>query len=271
MITSVFRTVRFKVKNAALQQACKAQCLASKNLKNSGLFVVRNVLSSFDAETKQLKAELNDHQVEVLGFVNQSIDIINERRTDKNHLKAIQLQALTEAHAKGAITQQQFDEQSKKLKPGKLFVRLDAKASAKDAWSILDDTVLDQVLRNRVDNLGQMPFRALPAKASEQVRKQISAEYSSWIESLKSFKGDGANHTGRPRMPGYMGKNDLNPVKYFAGVLGADKLPTLKDRALFLDYAKTQALPDESMKAYQDFDLGKAREMLRNQLVKVRK
>ena len=158
MITSVFRTVRFKVKNAALQQACKAQCLASKNLKNSGLFVVRNVLSSFDAETKQLKAELNDHQVEVLGFVNQSIDIINERRTDKNHLKAIQLQALTEAHAKGAITQQQFDEQSKKLKPGKLFVRLDAKASAKDAWSILDDTVLDQVLRNRVDNLGQMPF-----------------------------------------------------------------------------------------------------------------
>ena len=72
-------------------------------------------------------------------------------------------------------------------------------------------------------------------------------------------------------MPGYMGKNDLNPVKYFAGVLGADKLPTLKDRALFLDYAKTQALPDESMKAYQDFDLGKAREMLRNQLVKVRK
>jgi len=37
-----------------------------------------------------------------------------------------------------------------------------------------------------VDNLGQIPFRALPAKASEQVRKQISAEYASWLTFRRS-------------------------------------------------------------------------------------
>ena len=58
--------------------------LASKNLKNVGLFLIRNVLSCLDQDTNTLKKELNLNQIEVLSYVNESIEIINDRRSSKN-------------------------------------------------------------------------------------------------------------------------------------------------------------------------------------------
>jgi len=96
-------------------------CLASKNLKNTGTFLIRNVLSCVDSETKTLKKNLNENQKEVLSFVNESIRIINEKRIVKNVDKQEKLNALQASLEKQDINQIEFNEQIKKLKPGKLF------------------------------------------------------------------------------------------------------------------------------------------------------
>ena len=56
-------------------------------------------------------------------------------------------------------------------------------------WAILDDGLLDKLLRTRTGQNGNVPFEALPAKASEPVRKQISAEFKSWTKSPKFVAG----------------------------------------------------------------------------------
>jgi putative transposase len=268
MFVKVYRTARIKIEDQAFKEACLAQCLASKNLKNTGVFLVRNVLSCLDQETRNLKADLNTNQIEVLSYFNQSIRITNENRLVKNLDKQSKLTTLELLLAKGDVSKEEFDEQVKKLKPSKIFAEINAASSPQDFWAVLDDTVLDQLLRYRKDNEGQTPFQALPAKASEQVRKQIGAGFKSWLASLAGFKKSPANFTGVPRMPGYMDKDGLNPVKYFAGALGKSHLPTIEDRALFMDYNKSCALTVEGFEAYKSFDLIKALDQLRNQLSK---
>ncbi len=61
MLIKVYRTTRYKIKESALEQACLALCLASKNLKNTGMFLIRNVLSSLDTQTNTLKTILNEN------------------------------------------------------------------------------------------------------------------------------------------------------------------------------------------------------------------
>ena len=243
-------------------------CLASKNLKNTGTFLIRNVLSCVDSETKTLKKNLNENQKEVLSFVNESIRIINEKRIVKNVDKQEKLNALQASLEKQDINQIEFNEQIKKLKPGKLFSEITENSGTGDFWAVLDDTVLDQLLRYRKDQNNETPFQVLPAKASEQVRKQISASFKSWLASLATFNQSPANYTGRPKMPGYMDKDGLNAVKFFAGSLGGKALPTIEDRALFLDYDKSTKLSEAGFQAYKNFDLIKVKEQLRNQLSK---
>ena len=171
-----------RIKDEAFKRACIAQCLASKNLKNTGLFLIRNIQSSFDQETKKLKPDLNANQIEVLSFYNRTLENINQTRVEKNLIKDQKRQTLESALSAGFLSQTDFDEQVKACKHGKLFSMLNEFSEAKDMWSILDDSVLDQLMRTRVDQNQQTPFQALPAKASEQVRKQISAESKAgWI------------------------------------------------------------------------------------------
>ena len=94
----------------------------SKFISNKSItFLIRNVLSCVDTETKTLKQDLNEHQREVLSFVNESIRIINEKRIVKNVDKQEKLNALQASLEKQDINQIEFNEQIKKLKPGKLF------------------------------------------------------------------------------------------------------------------------------------------------------
>ena len=61
----------------------------------------------------------------------------------------------------------------------------------------MDDRLPNKLMRTRLAQHGKIPFANLPAKASEQVRKQVQAEFKSWalaIESLREsperFEGD---------------------------------------------------------------------------------
>ena len=119
-------------------------------------------MSCLDQDTNTLKKELNLNQIEVLSYVNESIEIINDRRSSKNTEKEEKKVALEVAFTAKELTQERFDEQIKALKPGKLFSAITESSTDQDFWNVLDDTLLDQLLRYRKDEKGAVPFQALP-------------------------------------------------------------------------------------------------------------
>jgi len=161
MLIKVYRTTRYKIKESALEQACLALCLASKNLKNTGMFLIRNVLSSLDTQTNTLKTILNENQKEVINFFNLSVGLVNKRRIEKNILRAQEKIALEAKFTNKTIDQREFDEQVEKLKPRKIFKEINSCSTPSDFWAVLDDSILDQLTRFRKDNKDTFPFKAL--------------------------------------------------------------------------------------------------------------
>ena len=123
-------------------------------------------------------------------------------------------------------------------------------------WAVLDDGPLDKLMRASKDQSGNIPFEALPAKASEQVCKQISSEFKSWTRAIKSHRQSPEKFEGMPKMPSYMGKNGRMPVKFFAGAIGSKHFPSIAGRKLLTRF-EGSALAKEAFDAYAEFDLAK--------------
>jgi len=64
---------------------------------------------------------------------------------------------------------------------------------------------------------------AIPRKLSNQVWKQVTGSWSSWLKALKAYKQSPQNFKGRPKMPRY--NTGLNQVVYEKGALGRRGLP----------------------------------------------
>lgn len=59
---------------------------------------------------------------------------------------------------------------------------------------------------------------AIPRKVSNQVWKQVTGSWSSWLKGLKHYKQSPSDFMGRPKMPKY--NTSLNSVVYEKGALG---------------------------------------------------
>jgi putative transposase len=62
-------------------------------------------------------------------------------------------------------------------------------------------------------------FRALPAKVSQWVLKQVCAAFASYFSALAAWKADPSRFLGRPRLPKYLDKHGRNLLTYTLQVL----------------------------------------------------
>jgi len=58
------------------------------------------------------------------------------------------------------------------------------------------------------------PYRALPAKVSQWVLKQVCAAWDSYFAALSAWKADPSRFLGRPRLPKYLDKHGRNLLTY---------------------------------------------------------
>src|SRR6266540_5475957 len=58
------------------------------------------------------------------------------------------------------------------------------------------------------------PYRALPAKVSQWVLKQVCAAFNSYFAALATWKADPSRFLGRPRLPKYLDKQGRNLLTY---------------------------------------------------------
>src|SRR6266542_7030688 len=71
------------------------------------------------------------------------------------------------------------------------------------------------------------PYRALPAKVSQWVLKQVCAAWDSYSAALSAWKADPSRFLGRPRLPNYLHKQGRNLLTY---TLQAISRPLLRQR-----------------------------------------
>ena len=50
-------------------------------------------------------------------------------------------------------------------------------------------------------------FAGLPMQTAQQVLKDAVHDFKTWLDSLKKYKKDPSNYTGKPKMPGYCKSN----------------------------------------------------------------
>jgi hypothetical protein len=89
---------------------------------------------------------------------------------------------------------------------------------------------------------------------AQQVLKKLGENFSSYFQSLRSFNKSSQDMTGRPCLPGYLGKNErfvleiplANVHRYF---------PSIVKKSIPENYAETSLLSDEAKQAFGEYDV----------------
>lgn len=230
MIHYAHRAISRTVKEVLFKQALSSLTLQAKNLRNCLLFLIRNVALSFDLDEGTLKPDLTENHLRSLDLINEAVAAVNLMRTAK---------------AEAATA-----------KSGKIVEPKLLKVFGQGAvpFSVLDSTLLDTAMRLLVDDKGKVPCKELPAVMAQQVRKQVCEDFQSFFKANKAFAKNPKDFTGKPKMPGYLGKDDLATIHIPYAALGRH-LASIEDKELFTDFGKTTLLSKEAKEAYAKFDV----------------
>lgn len=213
----------------------------AKNLYNTGLFLIRQVLTAYEydkeLETSSRKSELQPIQKDVIDCFNSQVAKINEKRINKHPAQVKKAQGLGKAA------------------PELKLVASMNQVVSNPASIVLNPTVLDNAARewgSRAE--GGNVYRRLPGVMAQQVIKKLGENFSSYFQSLSRFNKSSQDMTGRPCLPGYLGKNErfvleiplANVHTYF---------PSIVKKSIPENYAETSLLSDEAKQAFGEYDV----------------
>ena len=245
-----------------------AMGLAGKNIANTTTFLIKQVLSSYrwqgaDVQLAYVRsATLHAFQQQVLDFLNTQIDQYNQEKAAKRNAKitaqAAKLSALP-------------PEEALKVKAIALFApvsRFDV-AITKDVHNqIFDGKFLYYVVQQWnaqqavINNVSVPDTQALPGAIAQNVVFDIRDDFINYFKAVKAYGINPSGFTGRPKEPGYLGKNSRKTLQVDMAQLHG-KLIVTRRPAYFLDYARTKPLPAVSLAAYQAVDVNAWIEALR--------
>lgn len=194
-----YRSLIIKLKQSEIYTVLDSCMLLTKNVYNTSLFLLHNLISSYtyDKENKtySLKEFLYNNKTDTLKLFNQSIDKLNQQRLNKYKTKLIS--------------------NNKELKEPKLLVNLTKNLSIKDFRSItLDKTLLEQVLKlkelnNKNTNKDNyIDYTKIPSIIAQYALQKAVNDISVHYKSLISYYKEKYKFTGQPKLPKYLDKNE---------------------------------------------------------------
>jgi hypothetical protein len=202
---SVQRTIVLKTRTGDHMRVCNALTHQSKNLYNTGLHAIRQVMTAYDWDgvtgVHTLKGDPHDEQRVVIDHLNRVITQINQDRVNSHPRKVSKAKDKFENDPKN---------QGRVFDPPKLKVLplLGTRMDTNPVFPVLDDTVLDNYLKTKPDETGQVVYRRMPAAMAQQARYRLQETIKGYWSALKRYSVDASGMTGRPAMPGYLDRND---------------------------------------------------------------
>ena len=238
----VTRTYSDELRAVDFNAAVDALQLQGKNIVNTTLYIIRNVLSALEADGS-LKATLVPQQQAIIAEVNLQVTRINAARRPR--------------HAAKLLKYEPGDKPVRPLKLLRAFGAADPAERAK-ALAILDLTLLDNVVRAHRDQDGFGVYGAVPASLAQYLIRRVIKSFKGYFETLASYKRTPGRFTGRPVLPGYLGRHERTTIGFTAQCLqktASCRFVDILGKPLYTDYAKTVMLSDARKAAFASFDL----------------
>jgi hypothetical protein len=186
-IDVMVRTIVIPMKDRQLRRVSKALCHEAKNLYNTTMFCIRQLISAYqwdeEAQVNRLKPNLHQNQIDAISAFNGAVEGVNVTRL------------------------------AKKGDAAKALPLFGAEVRDNLFSILLDRTVLDHVVKGHKDQHGVIIYRRLPASSSQQVVLSVIDVWKAAFEALKRYAQDPKNYTGKPRLPSYIETDGHFPLE----------------------------------------------------------
>jgi len=186
--------------------------LSAKNIKNSTLFIIKNIFTSYtynkELNTYTLKTHLHQNQLDIIHTVNQTINQLNSKLKAKYDIK---LNIYKQAKEK-------YEEENKYKEPKFIqFNEYTNEIDTKIYYQIINKTLLENVIKTKeLNNINYQDYSEVHSHLAQSVVQQVCDEYNYYFKALKEYfltkdkninQGEVNHFTGMPKEPQYKAKH----------------------------------------------------------------
>ena len=232
--------------------------LSAKNIKNSALFIINNIFSSYsynkDSDSYFLKNNLHDNQQEIFEIINSTINHLNKKlkiKFDQNMAKFI--------HQKEINTNTNNSNNPKIKEPQLVQFNLYSEIiDSKTYYQILDKSLLENVIKHKEKVKPEYKdYTIVHSHLAQSVLQKLCDEFSHYFKAVKKYSANKENFTGRPQQPNY--KSKTSAISFDISIQRFSKqgkiLAISKNHKVYKDYDKTKLIDKELINQFNSFNL----------------
>lgn len=242
--------------------------LSAKNIKNSTLFIIKNIFNSYtynkELKIYTLKSNLHTNQLEIISTVNQTITQLNVKLKSKYDSKLNLYNQLKEKHF-NSNNKEAFNEKEPKLIQ---FNNYNNEIDSKTYYQIINKSLLENVIKAKeLINKEFKDYTEIHSHLAQAVVQQVCDEYNYYFKALKEYfiehnnksnnNAENNNFTGMPKEPQYKAKNSKITFEVSTQRFNNNGTVLLigKTHKLYKDYAKKELIKPEIIEQFNQFNL----------------
>lgn len=242
--------------------------LSAKNIKNSTLFIIKNIFNSYtynkDLNHYQLKDNLHTNQLDILNTVNQTIITLNAKLKSKYNSKLNLFNQLKAEHLNSG-NKEEFKEKQPKLIQ---FNQYSSNIDSKTYYQIINKSLLENVIKTKeLMNKKFIDYGEVHSHLAQAVVQQVCDEYNYYFKDLKEYfiqhkdktiNNSQSNHfTGLPKEPQYKAKQSKITFEVSKQRFNNNGTVLIigKNHKLYKDYAKKELLNNHIIEKFNSFNL----------------
>lgn len=210
-----FRTYQFRIhKNNPFFSYCDTICFGTKNMYNTSLYTIRQVMSVF------WKLELQNTQTQIVSVYdikNQIVQTLDRKLPDTETMESLHLGEMLCATSANYYIQKSNETRYSKKK-AKAMAEYNKSLETGTPWNPREGNVVwfEPLTENHYMTYGkldalfkesnQADYRALPIHTAQKAIKDAVQDMENWQKSLSDWKENPGKYKGMPKMPGYKDK-----------------------------------------------------------------
>jgi len=241
--------------------------LSAKNIKNSTLFIIKNIFNSYtynkELNNYTLKDNLHQNQLEIIHTVNATIINLNAKLKSKYNSKLNLYNQLKEKHVNSG-SKEEFKEKEPKLIQ---FNSYSNEIDSKTYYQIINKSLLENVIKTKESiNKKFIDYGEVHSHLAQAVVQQVCDEYNYYFKALKEYfikhkdnytNGENNNFTGMPKEPQYKAKHSKITFEVSKQRFNNNGTVLLigNKHKLYKDYAKKELIKHEIIEKFNSFNL----------------
>ena len=216
--------------------------LAAKNIYNSALFIINNILTCYEYDKTnnnyKLKNKLHDNQQDIINTVNLAIELINNKRTNKLKNKD--------------------NKKDSKTKPLVLLSLYENTISKSVYYQIINKTVLEETIKlKEKHNKAYQDYTLIHSFVAQATIHRLCDNFSNYFRALSIYNKNNNGFNGKPKQPDYLNKKSQLTFEVAAQRFSKQGkiLSISKKHKLYTDFEKTNLVSKDLIDNFNGINL----------------